>query len=112
MVGAEGVGLDLLHQLPNHLFQFINKLLCVIFAALNFAQFLLPLPGQLGALEQVVAYEADELNACVGGYERLALFSNIVALKQGFDDGGAGGGASDAVLFQAVSMARRRVASV
>jgi hypothetical protein len=47
-IGTVSVGFHLLHQLPNHLFQFVYKLLGIIFVCLYFAQFFLPLSGQFG----------------------------------------------------------------
>ena len=101
--GGAGSHLDLLHQLADHLFEFVDELVGVVLVGLDLAQAFLPLAGEFGRFEELVLDGGNEVEAGVGGDEGLAFFGDVVALEEGFDDGGAGGGAADAVFFEGVA---------
>lgn len=94
---------DLLDQLADHLLEFVDELVGIVFMGLYFAQAFFPLAGELGGFEEVVLDGGDEVDAGIGGDEALAFLADIVALEEGLDDGGAGGGTADAVLFEGVA---------
>ena len=97
------VGDDLLHYFGHHLLQLVEELAGVVFVGLNVAQLLLPLAGELGALEEVLLYDADEGYACGRGFEAFAHLADVLSLEEGLDDGGARGGAADAVGLEGVA---------
>ena len=83
------VGNDLTYYLSDLLLQFVDELLRVVFLCLDVAQFLLPDARQFGTLEQFLADEVYQFDACRCGYEALALLADIMALEQRLDDGGS-----------------------
>ena len=93
------VGDDLSDDLRHLFLQLANELGGLIFVGFDVAQLLLPDACQLGALEQILVDEVDELDARGRSHEALALLSYIMALEERLDDGGACRGAPDAVLL-------------
>ena len=71
--------------------------------AFNLAQFLFPSAGEFGTLEEVFVDDADEFAAGDGGCDVFALSHDVAAAEERFDDGGAGGGATYAVLLECVA---------
>ena len=70
--------------------------------ALDLGEGGLPLPGHLDIGDALVLHYLIHGKPLAGRYEALLLPAHIVPGKEGFDDGGTGGGRADAVPFQAV----------
>ena len=87
----------------HHLFQFVEEGGCVVAMAFYLSQFLFPNAGQFGRLQQFFPDQSDEFHARGSGEKVFPLFADVVPLEEGLDDGGAGGGAADAVFLQGVA---------
>lgn len=100
---AGAVAHDLLDDLGGHLLELVDELGGAVFVGLYVAQFLLPLAGELDALEELFMYDADEGYACGRGFEAFAHLADVLSLEEGLYDGGARGGAADAVGLEGVA---------
>ena len=100
---ARFVGLYLPDHLSRHLFQFVQELLCRVFASLYLPQFLFPSPCQFGRFEQRGDDGVDEFDPDIGGAQGLALLHDIVSLVEFLDDSRTCGWSSYAVLFHGVA---------
>ena len=70
-----------------------------VLALLDQPEPVLPLAGQLGRGELVLAEQPDHLYALVGGHERAALPLDVGDVDQPLDDRGARGRRADAVVL-------------
>ena len=70
---------------------------------LDVAQVFFPDARQLGTFQHFLVDDVNEVDACLGGLQALAVAYDVVALEEGFDDGGSCGGTSDAVFLQGVA---------
>ena len=61
-------------------------------------------------LGEVVREETIDDRAHIGGHESTGLHLDVLAIAQGGDDGGVGGGPADSVLFQRPDQRRLRIA--
>ena len=88
-----------MNDLCNLRLQFVDKLLGIVFLVLYVAQLLFPDTCQFAALQQFLANQVDQFDACRCGNQTFTLSLDIVAFEEGLDDGGSARRAPDAVFL-------------
>ena len=101
--GVAVVGQHIDNNTGYHFLQLVNKLRGLEIATLYTAQLVFPYACKLGTFKQILVNNANEVYACLCRQYVFSLTAQIVPLEKGFDNGGTGRRASDAVFFHSLA---------